>query len=233
MRLQTLQMPVFLALLTLALAACGDRGGEVGGGAAAGGAESPPALVAQAKSLLEKGDMRGVVGLIAPQDRPLMSVGLLMFSKMAPLLMGGLGEAFGGVTGGEAKAKMAEQMKPFNEAMAATLSKHGLGDVDLDKMGADLRKGTPEAAAAWIQEKAPDLDHAAFVADVLTAVSKLGDKAASASKQGFERLKGKLEDMKIDGDHATGTLGGKPGEFVRVAGRWYFSVRNQRGHERE
>jgi hypothetical protein len=37
----------------------------------------------------------------------------------------------------------------------------------------------------------------------------------------FELQKGELENLKIEGDKATGTVGGDPINFARIDGRWY------------
>jgi len=252
MRHNTLPQSIALALLVLSLAGCGGKGEPSSGNGTAStsggtssampGAESPEALVARAKSLVASKDMHEIVGLIAPDERPLMSVGMLMLSKMAPMMIGGLGAAMGEgmgaamgagsggkVTGEALKAQLAEKMKPYNDAIAATMKKHGLADVNLDEAAGKLQTGTPEAAVAWIKEKVPNLDHAAFVADVLGAITKLGGKAGKMGTQGFTKLQGDLTNVKIDGDHATGTIGENATEFVKVAGRWYFSIKNDMG----
>ena len=225
-------VPTILTLALLlslaALVGCGNKGGNSGsaGGGGPGGADSPEALVAKVRGLVEKEDFAGVINLMAPEERPLMSMGILMVSKMAPMMMGGLA---GGLGGDEAKAEIATKMKPVEDAMAAALAKHHMDKIDMEAAGTSLMGGTPEDAAKWMKEQAPGLDHGAFVADVMGAMSKLGDDAAGQATKKFKSLGGELENLKIDGDKATGTIGGEPAEFVKVAGRWYLSIKNQMG----
>ena len=145
---------------------------------------------------------------------------MLMFSQMAPMLMGGLS----GLGGEEGQAEMAAKMKPFEDAMKGIMEKHGTDKLDLTAMGS-LQTGSPEDASKWITEQLPDRDHGAFVADVLGALTKLGDEAAGEATGKFEDFGGELTDLKIDGDTATAMLNGEPGEFRKVDGRWYISIK--------
>ncbi len=222
-----------LVAITLLLAACGgDTPGTSGGGSSSGGssgpggAESPEALVEMARGFVAKEDFGGVVNLIAPDERPLMSMGMIMLSEMLPMMMGGLGEGLGG---DEAKDELEKKMEPFQKAMTAIKKKHGVEKLDMASAGPAMMAGSPDEAMKWVSEQAPDLDHGAFVGDVMQALAKLGDEASGKASGGFNRLSGELTDVKIDGDNATGKIGGKPGEFRKVDGRWYFSVKNSMG----
>ena len=154
-----------------------------------------------------------------------MSLGALMLSQMAPAMLQGIG---GGIGGEVAKAEIAKKMKPFQEAFDAALKKHGMDKLDKQATGSALMSGDPNAARKLLSEQAPSLDHGAFIADVIGALDKLGGEASGKATQRFDRLSGVLSELKIDGDKATGKINGTPAEFVKVAGRWYFSIKNQR-----
>ncbi len=221
-----ISLTLLLALLALWAPGCGDSGGTDGGGgssSAVGGGDSPEDVIAKAKVMVENKDFGGMVNLIAPDERPLMSVGMLMFSQMAPMLTGGLS----GLGGEEGQAEMAKKMKPFEDAMKGIMVKHGTDKLDLSTAMGALQSGSPEDASKWITEQVPDLDHGAFVGDVLGAVAKLGDEASDKASGNFEELGGELTDLEIKGDTATAKINGKPGEFRKVDGRWYISIKGK------
>ena len=65
----------------------------------------------------------------------------------------------------------------------------------------------------------------AFFADIMGFIDELPDDTeGNASESPFSTPKGPLENLVIDGDRATATVGGEPGEFVRVDGRWYLEL---------
>lgn len=226
-------MPTALWLVTLcalAFAGCGDPATDGGGATAeAGGAESPEALVKKARDLAEQEDFGGIVRLMVPAERPLMSFGMMMFAKMAPMFVGGLSELGGEMGGEEAKDAMKKQMADFEAAMNAVLEKHGLADMDMSKPPAALQGEDPMAIARWLDEQAPDLDHAAFVAEMIQAFASLGEETAGKATNKFKELGGELKDLQIDGDTATGTIGEDEMTFKKVDGRWYLSVASQMG----
>ncbi|MDJ0974529.1 MAG: hypothetical protein QNJ98_08735 [Planctomycetota bacterium] len=220
-----------LCVFALALAGCGDKapGGGGGGGGEASGAESPEALVEKARGYAEKEDFAGIVNLMVPDERPLMSFGMMMFAKMAPMFVGGMGALGEGLGGEDAKKEIDEKMAGFEKAMKDVLDKYGLGDVDMDKPPPAAMGNDPKALAKWMNDQAPDLDHGAFVAEMIEAFSSLGEETAGKATGNFKDLGGELKDLKIDGDTATGTIGEDSMTFKKVDGRWYFSVADKMG----
>ena len=222
-----ISLVVLLALLAITLPACGDSGSTAGSGtggtttAAKPGGDSPEDVIAKAKAFAESEEFAGIVNLIAPDERPLLSAGMIMLSQMAPMMMG----AMGGLGGEEAQGEMKEKMKPFEDAMKSVMEKHGADKLDLSQAMASVQ--SPEAATKWINGELPDLDHGAFVGDMFGALKKLGEEASEKAGGNFKELAGEMKDLKIDGDKATATINGKPGEFVKVDGRWYLSIKGQ------
>ena len=215
---------VLIALLAAWLPACGDGTSTTNGGGSATavqGGDSPEDVMAKAKAYAENKDFGGIVNLIAPAERPMLSAAMIMMSQMAPMMMG----AMGGLGGEEGAAEMKSKMKPFEDAMKKAMEKHGADELDLSQAMANMQD--PDAAAKWINDAVPGLDHGAFVGDVFQALSMLGDKATEEAGGNFNELAGELKDLKIDGDKATATINDKPGEFVKVDGRWYLSIKGQ------
>lgn len=214
-----------VAVMFIALAGCGDKGGA--GGSTVEGAESPQALVQRAHTLAEADDFGGIVRLMAPDERPIMSFGMIMFAKMVPAFMGG----FGGLAGEEGKKEMEAKMAEFEKAMNAVLEKHGLGDLEEEQPPAEAM-GDPMDAVKWLEEKAPELDHAAFVGDIIQTFGSLGEETAGKATNKFKELGGELKNLKVDGDKATGTIGDEEMDFKRIDGRWYFSIASKMGGPR-
>jgi hypothetical protein len=69
-----------------------------------------------------------------------------------------------------------------------------------------------------------NLDHSAFVADVVKVMEAMPGKEEKPEAGPGEKIEGTLENLKIEGDRATGTVGGEPTSFVRVDGRWYLET---------
>jgi hypothetical protein len=87
-----------------------------------------------------------------------------------------------------------------------------------------MGQGEPDPAAVrtFMQENFPDLEPGPFMNDLFAVVREFGDpEQADMMSKGFT---GKLENLKIDGDRATGTVDGDAVVFVREDGRWYLSL---------
>ncbi len=216
---------VFLAVLGLALSGCGDKaGGDGDGGGAAktpAGADSPEDVIAKVAALAEKKDFGAFVNLVAPEERGVMSFSMVMVAQLAPMMSG-----FAAMGGEDAKEEMEAKVADFQKAVTAVFKKHGIPD--LEKMAASGEK--PEGlmdAVKMLEKAAPDLDHAAFVGDVIETISLLGDEVAAKSTSKFEKLGGKLTDLQVDGDTATGKIGDEEIHFKRVDGRWYISIAHE------
>ena len=135
------------------------------------------------------------------------------------VVMGGMMVAFANM--GE---EMAETMGDPEQAQSAASEVSGL-----EKKFEELlvRHGIDAKAMEEVPVEGDELPEAfqspAFFADIMGFIDELpDDKEGGASESPFSGPKGPLENLVIDGDRATATVGGEPGEFVRVDGRWYL-----------
>src|SRR5206468_3944962 len=88
------------------------------------------------------------------------------------------------------------------KAMDDAMNKHGLTEEYLKTVEKDNpgKKGTPQEERDMLRKLvAPVKDKSAFIADIMTALKKSGDKDSFS-------IGTDLKDVKIDGDKATGTV---------------------------
>ncbi len=125
-----------------------------------------------------------------------------------------------------AKEEATKKLKGMNDAIAAVMKKHGVDAAKLEApevMGM-MGGGEPDPAKVrdFMSKSFPDLKPGPFMSDVFGVIKDFGDeKQADMMTSG---LKGKLENLKTDGDRATGTIDGDPIVFVREGGRWFISL---------
>jgi len=204
------------------------------------GAASPEALVARMKAAAAKQDIAELAACMSPKTRTEMAMGMYLgatmmvaFSQMG-LEMGeamaegmaeGMAEAMGGTVSEEDRAKAEASKKEaraqadaMREGYNALVAKYGLPQLPAE--------GEPETEMP--QEEAERvfaaLDQGAFAADVIRFLESLpGDEPKpSADEASPVRIPdGPLENLAIEGDAATGTVGGETLRFVRIDGRWY------------
>ena len=137
------------------------------------------------------------------------------------VVMGGMMVAFANM-GEEMAESMGDPEQPQSAApkvsglekkFEALLVRHGIDAKAMEEVPVEGDE-IPEAF------KSP-----AFFADMMGFLDELpDDKEGGASESPFSGPKGPLENLVIDGDRATATVGGEPGEFVRVDGRWYLEI---------
>jgi plasmid stabilization system protein ParE len=213
--------------------------------AAAGepGAATPEELVTRLKAAAEDDDFAEIAACIAPRDRAQMAMMMVaaagmmvafaqMGSEMAEGMAEGMAEAFAEEddaaedaeeTAEEtAEAAGPEAMEAQVAAIAgqfeALLERHGLDEI----LASDP---PPEGSGPEALEAAlADVDQVALIADVMRFMQE-----AMPGTEGEEAAKspvpvGDLEDLVVDGDRATGKVGGEDAHFVRVDGRWYVAL---------
>lgn len=204
------------------------------------GAASPEALVARMRAAAAKQDIAELAACMSPATRTEMAMGMYLgatmmvaFSQMG-LEMGeamaegmaeGMAEAMGGTVSEEDRAK-AEASKKEARAQAETMregynalvAKYGLPQLPAD--------GEPETEMP--QEEAERvfaaLDQGAFAADVIRFLESMpGDEPKPAAEEAspVKLPEGPLENLVVEGDGATGSVGGETLRFVRIDGRWY------------
>lgn len=238
-----------LSLCSAGLVGCKKKDAAAGSAAPAapaatsargpGGAESPEALVERMKKAAVDKNMGEVVACLAPKARQEMAAAMYMgatmmvaFSQMGAQMGGammegmtGMAEGMGGTVSAEDKkkadeqaAKTQEQLAKLHDGYNSTMKKYGLPALP--------KEGEPEPAAPSKEEMDKvfgNIDHGAFVADVLALLESMpGEKTASDSP--FEIKEGALENLKIEGDKATGSVAGEAMNFARIDGRWYLDA---------
>lgn len=193
--------------------------------AAEPGAESPAALVERLRTAGDKEDFAELAACLAPAARMDMAKGLyagatmmVAMSSAMGEMAGNMGEALGGAMGEEsaeskaaaAKAKAEADVKfgALKKSYNDVAAKHGLPSLDAEEM-----PGDPEAIFA-------KADLIALIGDFGGLIKSLGEDGGEKEKKNIE---GQLEDLKIEGEKAEGTLGGDPIQFVKLDGRWFIS----------
>lgn len=204
------------------------------------GAETPQKLVARMKAAAEKEDMKEMLACVAPDDRAVFSMMMVLaagmmvaFSEMGTGMAEGMVDAFSGEEGSKepsqakkpdpelekSKAKVAA-MKAEYEAL---LGKHGLGEI--------AKEGPGPADEAAAKKMFAKVDHALLLTDVMAFLDKhtdqkeKGDDDAGGAPSGgpFEASDFDLSKLKVEGDKAW-IEGSKDMRFVKVDGRWFVTM---------
>lgn len=201
--------------------------------AEAPGAESPEALVERMKRAGENEDFGEMMACLAPEGRIkmasmmyLMATMMVGFSMMGVEMGSEMGESMaegmGGELTAEEKAEMEAQKQKalaevaeLRDAYNAMVSKYGLPEITEEEEPSD-----PDLDAIF-----QEIDQAAFVEDIMAFLDSMpGDEESSSADEGapWDFGDATLTDLKIEGDTATGTIGGQEVKFVRIDGRWFF-----------
>jgi len=176
--------------------------------------KTPQDVFKAAKEAAKKGDAKALYATITPES------GERMLGQMVVL-----GITFKAFASLDKTGKAAEQLKPFFD----TMEKHGLDEAALKKMKKlDPNDSPEEQTKAMRKMVEPVKDKAAFFSDIMGVFKKMNPKGG-----GIESLaQGNLEDVKIEGNKAKGTIVGKKGdkekrdpiEFERVRGSWLMVI---------
>jgi hypothetical protein len=171
---------------------------------------SPRAVFVMARAALKKRDVKAFMSCLTEDSQLLMTGQLVM-----------LGMVIKADAALDKSGKAAELVKPVDEIF----KKHGL-----TKQAAPQTRNRPDAAAqlqAKRQLAKLVKDRSAFCADLLAALQKADAKAGSPLFADAE-----WDEVKIDGDKATGTmLVGKkkekrPIDFAKAGGGWLLVLPN-------
>ena len=204
-----------------------------------GGGETPEAVVDRMKKAAADKNMPELVACLAPQARQEMSAAMYLgatmmvaFSQMGAEMGGAMAEGMGAMAGGtgnqptdedkkkmeEQTAKMKEELGKMSESYNSIMARHGLPTLP--------KEGEPEPAEPSkeaLDKTFASIDHGAFITDVMGLLESMpGEKSGSAEEGPFELPQGALENLKIEGDKASGSIGGDPVTFVKIDGRWYL-----------
>ena len=164
------------------------------GRAVAQGGNSPEHAAKILSKSLQEFRLDEAMGMVIPEDRGVMTVGLTI-----------------------AAAFMTMGNKDLADEYERMIEKHG---VDKDKMGSMFGKmSDPDEARPAADDALKGVDRDALLRGV-------GEFMKEHSKGGGGPMKigGKLTGLIIDGDEATGRLGGKDIVFRRIDGRWYATI---------
>lgn len=195
------------------------------------GAESPEALIERVRSAGESDDLGAVAALIAPEDRAMLSMTMILmlgmvmaFSQMggamAEGMVEGMAEGLGAEVDEEQRAAMtAEQaeamagVKKLESDFEETLKRYGVQDI-------------LESESDDPMELMADVDQVGLIRDLMALMEDLpgGDATAEDAPNPVDLPTGELSDLVIDGDTATASIAGEPVDFVRADGRWFLSL---------
>jgi hypothetical protein len=192
------------------------------------GGDSPAALVERLRAAAKNEDFGELAACLAPAARKEMAIGIWIGSTMMigmSAAMGdmavdmgeGMAEAMGAESeeakaqAAKAKEEMAKKFEGWKSQYDAAAKKHGLPLLGAEEAA---MSGDPEALFATVDLVALTRDFGAL----LKLVGEDGE-----GKKDVEVPQGQLENLKVEGDKATGQLDGEAIEFVKVDGRWFIA----------
>ena len=206
---------------------------------AAPGGESPQAVVDRMRKAGESKNFPEAVACLSPNARKDMATALYLgatmmvaFSQMGSQMGGammegvaGMAEGMGGNVSEADKAKAKEEMEKSQKELAALSEKY---NAVMQKHGLPVLPKEGEAPPAELSKEEMDkkfaaLDHSAFVAETMALLDSMPGEHKSDSGP-FQMPAGNLENLKIEGDKASASLGGEAMNFVQVDGRWFLDV---------
>jgi hypothetical protein len=197
-----------------------------------GGAESPEALVARLDAAIADRSLSELVACLAPRERAAMVASLLLAVETAAA---DIAETVRGTREGIAAAQeppdpdfvaqieaMAATSATMTSRLAALKERHG---IPASTDGAAVMEADLESAKRLARAQATfgHVDHAAVLGELLALMEPVGGPSEEGLFAALPR--GRLSDLSIDGDRATGRMGegGIEIELVRLDGRWYGS----------
>jgi hypothetical protein len=167
------------------------------------GGDSPQDVWRRARAAAQQDDMRAFFRLISPDARAMMGFTMVQGANIAISMKAAM-------QGGDANAAQRE--------LDALLKKHGVKE--LPKGVPPVNSGDKDAVARAAREMFDGVNVIALIEDLQALMANMGFEGGSSKITG--NVEGELTNLKIEGNHATSTVGGKPGTFVNVNGRWYI-----------
>lgn len=196
------------------------------------GAETPEALVERMKAGAAKEDFAEIAACLTPKNRTEMAMAMYMgatmmvaFADMGAEMGGAMAEGMSGMAGEpsaedkkkaeEQKAKAKEEVGKLKTAYNALVTKYGL-----PAMPKEGEAEKPQPTQEEIEKLFAGIDQGAFLNDALAVMKAMPGEHKDESGP-VKIPEGGLENLKIEGDKATGTVGPDPFSFVKIDGRWY------------
>lgn len=196
------------------------------------GAETPELLVARMKAGAAKEDFGEIAACLTPKNRSEMAMAMYMgatmmvaFAEMGAEMGGAMAEGMAGMGGemsAEDKAKAEEQKAKAKEGIAGMKTAYNnlITKYGLPAMPKEGEPEKPEPTQAEMEKLFATIDHGAFLNDAMAVMKAMpGEESKDAGP--VKIPEGGLENLKIDGDKATGTVGTDAFSFVKIDGRWY------------
>jgi hypothetical protein len=197
------------------------------------GAETPEALVARMKAGAAKEDFSEIAACLTPKNRTEMAMAMYMgatmmvaFADMGLEMGGAMAEGMAGMAGEpsaedkkkaeEQKAKAKQEIEGLKTAYNNMVTKYGL-----PAMPKEGEPEKPEPTQQEIEKLFANIDHGAFLTDAMAVMKAMPGENKDGDSDPVKIPEGGLENLKIEGDKATGTVGGDPFTFVKIDGRWY------------
>ncbi len=196
------------------------------------GAETPAALIERMKAGAAKEDFGEIAACLSPKNRKEMAMAMYMgatmmvaFANMGVEMGSGMAEGMANLGGepsaadkqkaADAKAKAQKEIAGLQTAYDALMKKYGLPA--MPKAGEPEK---PEPTKEEIEKLFANIDLGAFLNDTMAVMKAMPGEHKSESGP-VKIPPGGLENLKIEGDKASGTVGGDAFTFVKVDGRWY------------
>lgn len=167
------------------------------------GGDSPQDVFRRAKAAADQDDLHAFFRLISPDARAMMGYTMVMGANIGISMKAAM-------EGGDGSAAQKQ--------LDTLLRKHGVKEYPKD--GPPVNQNDQDAVAAVAREMFRGVDVIALIEDLQALMAQLGFEGGGSKITGS--VEGELANLKIEGDRATATVGGKPGTFVRVNGRWYM-----------
>lgn len=150
---------------------------------------------------------------------------MIAFSQMGEGMAEDMAEGMAEASGeGKIEAKhtdpAASNVSDLEKKFEALLANHGI-----DAKAIDENHGEDK-------EISKALSSPNFFADIMGFMDELPSEEGQGSPgETFPTPKGSLENVVIEGDRASATVGGEPGRFVRVNGRWYLDLEPEKDND--
>ena len=208
------------------------------------GAETPELLVARMKAAATKEDFSEIAACLTPKNRTEMAMAMYMgatmmvaFAEMGAEMGGAMADGMAGMAGemsAEDKQKAEAQKAETTKAIAGMKTAYNdlVKKYGLPEMPKEGEPEKPEPSQEEIGKLFANMDQGAFLNDAL-AVMKAMPGEESKDSGPVKIPEGGLENLKIDGDKATGTVGDEAFTFARIDGRWYIEELPKGGDDGE
>ncbi len=188
------------------------------------GGDSPQAVFDRFSAAAEASDWNELAACMAPEGLQTMNA---MFVAMGGMMVAfsemgeGMAEEMAGAFGEEGEAEEAEVEAAPEEVgglmaeFEALLARYGIDEESM---------GDPDAEDAEMPEAFSSPELFSDLMQFMQMLPSDGDDSGPGEMFSIPEGGLVLEDLVIDGDRATASVGDEPGEFVRIDGRWYIDM---------